>query len=82
MARRVRAGEVLRLGLVNGRSQNAITRTAHVSKHSVQDVLGAAKEQVAARYANIEIRSMPLELMELRCGTASTVFCALSKKKG
>ena len=61
MARRIRAREVLRLRSVNGLSRNAIARTAHVTKHSVQDVL--------------------LELMELRCGTASTVFCTQFKKK-
>ncbi len=43
MARRIRAREVLRLRSVNGLSQNAIARTAHVSKHSVQDVLEAAR---------------------------------------
>lgn len=32
MARRIRAREVLRLRSVNGLSQNAIARTAHVSK--------------------------------------------------
>lgn len=45
MARRIRAREVLRLRSVNGLSQNAIARTAHVSKHSVQDVLEAARER-------------------------------------
>lgn len=45
MARRIRAREVLRLSSVNGLSQNAIARTAHVSKHSVQDVLEAARER-------------------------------------
>ena len=30
---------------MNGLSQNAIARTAHVSKHSVQDVLVAARER-------------------------------------
>ena len=45
MARRVRAREVLRPRSVNGLSQNAIARTAHVSKHSVQDVLEAARER-------------------------------------
>lgn len=45
MARRIRAREVLRLRSVNVLSQNAIVRTAHVSKHSVQDVLEAAREQ-------------------------------------
>lgn len=44
-ARRIRAREILRLRSVNGLSQNAITRTAHVSKHSVQDVLEAARER-------------------------------------
>ena len=34
MARRIRGREVLRLRSVNGLSQNAIARTAHVSKHS------------------------------------------------
>lgn len=29
---------------MNGPSQNAIARTAHVSKHSVQDMLEAARE--------------------------------------
>lgn len=45
MARRIRAREVLRLRSVNGLSQNAIARTAHVSKHSVQDVLEAARKR-------------------------------------
>lgn len=45
MARRIRAREALRLRSVNGLSQNAIARTAHVSKHSVQDVLEAARER-------------------------------------
>ena len=45
MARRIRAREVLRLRSVNGLSQNAIARTARVSKHSVQDVLEAARER-------------------------------------
>lgn len=45
MARRIRAREVLRLRSVNGLSQNAIAHTAHVSKHSVQDVLEAARER-------------------------------------
>lgn len=45
MARRIRAREVQRLRSVNGLSQNAIARTAHVSKHSVQDVLEAARER-------------------------------------
>ena len=45
MARRIRAREVLRLRSVNGLSKNAIARTAHVSKHSVQDVLEAARER-------------------------------------
>ena len=45
MARRIRAREVLRLRSVNGLSQNAIARTAHVSKRSVQDVLEAARER-------------------------------------
>lgn len=61
MARRIGAREVLRLRSVNGLSRNAIARTAHVTKHGVQNVL--------------------LELMELRCGTASTVFCTQFKKK-
>lgn len=43
MARRIGAREVLRLRSVNGLSMNAIARTAHVSKHSVQDVLEAAR---------------------------------------
>lgn len=43
MARRIRAREVLRLRPVNGLSMNAIARTAHVSKHSVQDVPEAAR---------------------------------------
>ena len=30
---------------MNGLSQNAIARTAHVSKHSVQDVLESARER-------------------------------------
>ena len=51
MARRIRAREVLRPRSVNGLSQNAIARTAHVSKHSVQDVLEAARERVATRQA-------------------------------
>lgn len=37
MARRIRAREVLGLRSVNGLSQNAIARTAHVLKLSVQD---------------------------------------------
>lgn len=45
MARRIRAREVLRLRSVNELSQNAIARTAHVSKHSVQDLLEAARER-------------------------------------
>lgn len=45
MARGIRAREVLRLRPVNGLSQNAIARTAHVSRHSVQDVLEAARER-------------------------------------
>lgn len=46
MARRARVrGGILRLRSVNGLSQNAIARTAHVSKHSVQDVLVAARER-------------------------------------
>lgn len=45
MARRIRAREVLRLRSVKGLSQNAIARTARVSKHSVQDVLEAARER-------------------------------------
>ena len=45
MARRIRARELLRLRSVNGLSQNAIARTARVSKHSVQDVLEAARER-------------------------------------
>lgn len=45
MARGIRAREVLRLRSVNGLLQNAIARTAHVSKHSVQDVLEAARER-------------------------------------
>ena len=45
MARRFRAREVLRQRSVNGLSQSAIARTAHVSKHSVQDVLEAARER-------------------------------------
>ena len=49
MARRIRGKEVLRLRSVNGLSQNAIARTAHVSECSFQDVLEAAKERVAAR---------------------------------
>lgn len=49
MARRIRAREVLRLRSVNGLSQNAIARTAHVSKHSVQDVLEAARERGVSR---------------------------------
>ena len=49
MARRIRTREVLRLRSVNGLSQNAIARTAHVSKHSVRDVLEAAREQGVSR---------------------------------
>lgn len=45
MARGIRAREVLSLRSVNGLLQNAIARTAHVSKHSVQDVLEAARER-------------------------------------
>ena len=45
MARRIRAREVLRLRSVKGLSQNAIARTARVSKHSVQDLLEAARER-------------------------------------
>lgn len=45
MARRIRARELLRLRSVNGLSQNAIARTARFSKHSVQDVLEAARER-------------------------------------
>lgn len=43
MARSIGAREVLRLRSVNGLSLNAIAHTAHVSKHSVQDVLEAAR---------------------------------------
>lgn len=39
MARSLRAREVPRLRSVNGFFQNAIGRTAHVSKQSVQDAL-------------------------------------------
>lgn len=45
MARRIRAREVLRLRSVKGLSQNAIAHTARVSKHSVQDLLEAARER-------------------------------------
>ena len=56
MARRIRAREVLRPRSVNGLSQNAIARTAHVSKHSVQDVLEAARERVATRQAGRRVQ--------------------------
>lgn len=36
MARRIRARKVLRPRSVNELPQNAITRTAHFSKHSIQ----------------------------------------------
>lgn len=45
MARRIRAREALRLRSVNGLSQNTITRTAHISKCSVQGVLETARER-------------------------------------
>ena len=51
MARRIRAREVLRLRSVNGLSQNAIARAAHVLKNGVQDVLVATREQVSAGQA-------------------------------
>lgn len=43
MARRIRAREALRLR-ASGLSQNAIARAAHMSKHSVREVLDAAEE--------------------------------------
>lgn len=51
MAGRTRARETLKLRTVNGLSQNAIARTAHVSKNSVQDVLETARKRVVARQA-------------------------------
>ena len=43
MARRIRAREALRLR-ASGLSQNAIARAAHMSKHSVREVLDAAED--------------------------------------
>lgn len=63
MARRIRATEVLRLRSVNGLSQNAIARTAHVSKHSVQDVLEAARERGVSRE---DVEGMSEEVAALR----------------
>ncbi len=76
MARRIGAREVLRLRSVNGLSQNAIARTAHVSKHGFQDVLEADEWLLGS--LDIEFRSM---LLELRYDAASVVFCTLFKKK-
>lgn len=56
MARRIRGKEVLRLRSVNGLSQNAIARAAHVSECSFQDVLEAAKERVAARQTRYRVQ--------------------------
>lgn len=41
---------------MNGLSQNAIARTAHVSKHGVQDVLEAARGRVATRQAEHQVQ--------------------------
>lgn len=54
MARRIGAREVLRLRSVNGLSMNAIARTAHVSKHSVQDVLEAARGGRGVSWEDVE----------------------------
>ena len=43
MARRLRARKALRLR-ASGLSQNAIARAAHMSKHSVREVLDAAED--------------------------------------
>lgn len=50
MARRIGAREVLRLRSVNGLSQNEIARTAHVSKHSVQDAPEARRRGTCRRH--------------------------------
>lgn len=85
MARRIKVREVLRLRSVNGLSQNAIARTAHVSKHSVQDVLEAARERVAVGQTGHRVQVDAVRAAEadgVGVRHASTVFCTQFKKKG
>ena len=95
MARRIRAREVLRLRSVNGLSQNAIVRQPDLEDlwRESRDRPGGERKLVRKYGAfgllvvdewlldrpDTEFRSMLLELMELRYGTASTVFCTQFK---
>lgn len=66
---------------MNGLSQSAIARTAHSSKRGVQGVLEAARDEWPLDEPDTEFRPMLLELMALRYGATSTVFCTQFKKK-
>ncbi|WP_195534743.1 hypothetical protein [Collinsella aerofaciens] len=78
MAGRTRARETLKLRTVNGLSQNAIARTAHVSENSVQDVLETARKRVVARQARQRVQFDAAGAVARQ--TASTVFCTQIKK--
>ena len=70
------------LGLPCGRVNEEVP---HVEKDQGQGGLEAEVGERAVverdRPFDTEFRSMLLKLMELRCGTASTVFCTQFKKK-
>lgn len=66
---------------MNGLPQNAIARTARVSKHSVQNVLVATRGRVAAGQAGHIVQVEAAGADGAEDGTASTVFCTQLKKK-